>query len=122
MFSDAPETLEVVAALDAGAPYERTDYRGDGWRDFDADCLSTRHEVLVVESSVDAVLSADGCLIESGVWIDPWSDDRMTTAEEATIDHMIPLSGVRRAAVERPWPAGWGRSLFCLTVRRVPAQ
>lgn len=76
----------------APVPYDRADYQGDGWSDVDADCMSTRHEVLVVESTADPVLSEDGCFVETGVWFDPWSDERITAAKEATIDHLIPLA------------------------------
>ncbi len=81
-----------LGALDDSTAYVRFDYQGDGWSDFDGDCRSTRHEVLLAESLVPAVLSDNGCFVESGLWIDPWTGEELTDASEATIDHLVPLA------------------------------
>ncbi|SVC29900.1 uncharacterized protein METZ01_LOCUS282754, partial [marine metagenome] len=35
------------------ADYDRDDW-GSGWSDADSDCINTRHEVLILESLIDA--------------------------------------------------------------------
>ena len=96
-----PPAADVVRLLDGLAilapdaaparPYERDDYDA-GWLDFDSDCQSTRHEVLQRDSLTDVTFDESGCFVEEGRWIDAWSLEELRTAEEATIDHVVPLS------------------------------
>ncbi len=73
-------------------PYERNHYDAGGWLDFDGDCQSTRHEVLQRDSQNEVTLDDSGCYVETGRWIDAWSLEELRTADEATIDHVVPLS------------------------------
>lgn len=79
--------------------YERDEY--GGWADIDGDCQSTRHEVLIDRSGVPVTFSANGCRVETGEWIDPFTGDVLTTADDATIDHHVPLAEAHRAGAWR---------------------
>lgn len=90
----------VVAEPDPGrAPYERDEYDGDGWADADGDCLSTRHELLISYSLDEPVL--DGCRVVSGRWVDPYTDEIITDADLATIDHVVALAAAHRSGAWR---------------------
>ncbi|TDT16476.1 uncharacterized protein DUF1524 [Ilumatobacter fluminis] len=98
--------VEAIALLDtvpigdpdpARPPYIRDEYQPGGWPDLDGDCVSTRHQVLAEQSAVAVTWSADGCFVETGQWTDPYSGEVLTTADEATIDHLIPLAEGHRA-------------------------
>ena len=39
----------------------------------------------------DARLSADGCYVQNGAWLDPYTDRLFFTPETLEIDHLIPL-------------------------------
>ena len=84
--------LAEGSGLPVAAAYVRYDYQGNGWSDFDGDCRSTRHDVLAAESLIEPTFTEDGCFVESGLWVDPWSGEEMTDASDATIDHMIALN------------------------------
>ncbi|MDW3213443.1 MAG: lamin tail domain-containing protein [Ilumatobacteraceae bacterium] len=77
-------------------PYERTDYDGGGWADFDGDCVSTRHELLIA-ASLDEPVMSDGCYVESGRWIDPYTGDEHSESSQVTIDHVVPLAEAHRS-------------------------
>lgn len=79
--------------------YDRDSF--GGWSDDDADCMSTRHEILVERSAVSVTLSTDGCRVETGEWTDPFTGDVLTTADQATIDHQIPLAEAHRSGAWR---------------------
>ena len=80
-------------------PYERDDYDRDGWGDFDGDCVSTRHELLITYSLDPPVI--DDCQVTSGRWIDPYDGTVYTDAGQVTIDHVIPLAEAHRAGAWR---------------------
>lgn len=107
--SIAPEPAPAIAAASADlsalrtadpdpgrAPYERTEYDEGGWADFDGDCVSTRHELLIVASLVEPVMF-DGCFVESGHWIDPYTGNEYTDSSQVTIDHVVPLAEAHRS-------------------------
>ncbi len=106
-FAIAPAAhAEVVTALNAGtevdafapeSPYVRDDYTGGGWPDSDGDCQSDRHEILIAESLVEITLEDGGCRVETGRWIDPYTGDEYTSADDVTIDHFVPLSAAHQA-------------------------
>lgn len=92
----------VVADPDpARPPYVRDEYTGGRWADLDGDCITTRHDVLIATSLVPVTMSDDGCRVETGEWLDPYTGDVLRTADEATIDHMIPLAEAHRAGAWR---------------------
>lgn len=79
-------TVEIPA-------YDRADWRH--WIDEDGDCQNTRNEVLI-RTSVESVRfkpRADGreCVVESGRWVDPYSNEVFTDAGDLDIDHVVAL-------------------------------
>lgn len=93
---------EIVEAFGDTPEYERDSYTGGGWPDSDGDCQSDRHEILIQESLVEPVLDADGCRVETGLWVDLYDGTEYTIADLVTIDHFIPLSAAHSAGA---W--GW---------------
>ena len=88
---------EVVEAFPDAPAYERSSYTGDGWPDSDGDCQSDRHEILIEESLIEPTLDADGCRVETGLWVDLYDGEEYTIADLVTIDHFIPLAAAHRA-------------------------
>ena len=88
---------EIVDAFGETPSYERDSYTGGGWPDSDGDCQSDRHEILIEESLVEPVLDADGCRVETGLWVDLYDGEEYTIADLVTIDHFIPLAAAHRA-------------------------
>jgi hypothetical protein len=68
-----------------------------GWGDPDGDCRSVRHDILFETSEIEPTTTADGCRVTAGRWTDPYTGDILTTADEATIDHHIPLAEGHRS-------------------------
>ena len=62
-----------------------------GWSDSDSDCQNTRHELLIARSLKLVELSADGCLVIRGTWVDPYSAELHYKATEIDVDHLVPL-------------------------------
>ena len=88
---------DVVAAFTGFPDYDRDSYTGGGWPDSDGDCQSDRHEVLIEESLDEPVLDAAGCRVISGRWIDPYDGTEYTSADDVTIDHVVPLAAAHQA-------------------------
>ena len=88
---------QLVNAFGDVPNYERDSYTGGGWPDSDGDCQSDRHEILIEESLVEPVLDADGCRVETGLWVDLYDGEEYTIADLVTIDHFIPLAAAHRA-------------------------
>ena len=63
-----------------------------GWADEDGDCRTTRHEVLAELSTVQVRWSADGCEVERGRWIDPYTGRVHLDAGGLDVDHVVPLA------------------------------
>lgn len=65
------------------------------WRGvaYDGSCLDSRGLVLQRDSKTRVVTrqSAVGCSVVAGEWVDPYSDNLFTTAEDIAIDHVVPL-------------------------------
>jgi len=70
--------------------YDRQKHFG-GWIDIDKDCQNTRHEVLIAESQVPVTLTEDGCQVDSGYWVCPYTGKVFTDPRKMDIDHMVPL-------------------------------
>lgn len=73
----------------AQTAYNRDLYRH--WIDADGDCQDARQEVLIAESQIPVILSANGCSVVSGIWQDPYTGRTFTNPSDLDIDHMIPL-------------------------------
>lgn len=74
--------------------YNRYDFSGGTWKDFDKDCQDTRVEVLIEESIIEPKMSLDGCNVDSGLWYCVYSDSFYTNPRDLDIDHVVPLKEV----------------------------
>jgi len=97
MAFDYLAVADVRAELVAGVAYNRDSYAPGGWADSDGDCQSDRHEVLIDESLIPVTLTADGCKVVSGRWIDRLDGTSYGLASEVSIDHHVALSAAHRA-------------------------
>lgn len=73
-----------------GLPYDRRLY-GD-WVDLDDDCMNTRHEILNTLSTGATATAKNGCTVQHGRWIDPYTNQIFTNPKLLDIDHMVPLA------------------------------
>ena len=79
------------AESDGGQNYDR-DGMYPTWDDWDNDCQSNRHEVLIDESTTAVTYtSATNCSVATGRWYDPYDNRYFSSASEVQIDHFIPL-------------------------------
>ncbi len=116
----------VVREWEPSPPYRRADYMPRGWADLDGDCRDTRTEVLAGQSISEAKMSANGCEVVSGEWIDPYTGLRFSDPNVADIDHVVALAEAHRAgawrlsAEERIELANdrWARSVGLAVVER----
>jgi len=79
-------------------PYNRSLY--DHWIDADGDCQNTRQEVLIRDSLTPVRLSANGCKVVAGRWVDPYSGDVFTDPSGMDIDHLVPLAEAHRSGAD----------------------
>lgn len=70
--------------------YYRKDWKH--WSDEDGNCLNTRQEILKSRSLKPVVLNKKGCSVVTGYWRDFYFDQAITSAADADIDHVVPLS------------------------------
>ena len=106
-----------------GISYDRdNDY--DTWKDWDNDCQSNRHEVLIDEhdSSTGVGLSytsTTNCSVATGRWYDPYDNAYFSSASEVQIDHFIPLSESHRSGA---WAWSRERKTIYANTLNVPEQ
>lgn len=93
----------VATPAGAGEAYNRIKHFGAGWIDADHDCQDTRQEVLIRDSLVPPVLSADGCNVLTGQWVCPYTGEVFTDPSRMDIDHMVPLAEAWRSGADQ-WP------------------
>jgi hypothetical protein len=76
----------------------------------DDTCMNTRARVLV-RDSLDAVSFRHGkqCVVDTGLWDDPYTGNQVTVAKEIQIDHMVPL---KNAYLSGAWQ--WDYKTRCL--------
>lgn len=76
----------------------------------DDTCMNTRARVLV-RDSLGAVSFRHGkqCVVDTGLWDDPYAGVQLATAKEIQIDHMVPL---KNAYVSGAWQ--WDYKTRCL--------
>lgn len=73
--------------------YKRDNWMKQGkWLDSDGDCQDTRHDVLIVESSIAVTLNPSGCRVIAGQWQDPYGGETFTNPSDLDIDHLVPLA------------------------------
>ena len=71
--------------------YDRDLYFGS-WIDEDGDCQNTRAEVLITESlSSVGYRDSSSCVVDSGEWYDPYTNNIYYLASDVDIDHFVPL-------------------------------
>lgn len=85
----------VIAAPNTTTAYNRDDW--SAWIDADRDCQDTRAEVLLAETTAAPVLSANGCTVVSGRWVDPYTGTVWTQASDVDVDHTVPLADAHRS-------------------------
>lgn len=79
------------SAAPSGGAYNRSRDFGR-WADADGDCVNTRHEILAALSTARVIMSADGCSVERGRWIDPYTNQIFLDPAALDIDHVVPLA------------------------------
>ena len=90
-FGSAPQSLSrltVSAETDGGVPYNRDDWRH--WTDEDSDCINTRHEVLIEETTTPVFMA--GCSVAGGTWLSLFDGVVVTDPSSLDVDHMVPLA------------------------------
>lgn len=76
----------------------------------DDTCMNTRAKVLVRESAEEVTYRNDRqCVVATGKWLDPYSNQEFLSAREIQIDHMVPL---KNAYVAGAWK--WDFKTRCL--------
>jgi len=88
-----------LEALRTAAP-DTSPYNRDSWPhwiDADGDCQDTRDEVLIIESTIAVTLSANGCDVVAGRWVDIYTNQVFTDPSLLDIDHMVPLANAHRS-------------------------
>ncbi|WP_444890065.1 hypothetical protein [Microbulbifer sp. DLAB2-AA] len=84
--------FEVEAKEERG--YDRHEWLPK-WSDSDGDCQSTRHELLVQYSLASVSFTNEkGCTVDTGLWLDPYTDNFYTLASDLDVEHIVPLSWV----------------------------
>ena len=80
-----------VSATTPQADYDRDDW-GSGWSDDDSDCINTRHEVLILESLLQAEMGSSGCKVIGGQWFAAFTGTYVYDPGSLDIDHFVPLA------------------------------
>lgn len=74
-------------------PYSREAFGKRGWMDEDSDCQNTRHEILESLSTRPVQYKdKQGCKVERGRWISPFTNRVHFEAKQLDIDHIVPLA------------------------------
>lgn len=61
------------------------------WIDADKDCLNTRHELLMQQSTDITRTGNNKCTINRGRWLDPYTGKTFYKASDVDVDHIVPL-------------------------------
>ena len=70
--------------------YSRSEF-GNGWDDADGDCVNTRHELLMKQSTGTVDRGSNKCTAVRGRWYDPYTGKTFYKAHDVDIDHLVPL-------------------------------
>jgi len=86
-------SVDTSARAATKTAYKR-DYFGEGgWADFDRDCQNTRAEILIELSTAPVRYRKDnGCTVDRGKWISPFTNRVYYKASELDVDHIFPLA------------------------------
>ena len=72
--------------------YRRHDYM-DYWIDKDGDCQNLRHEMLERQSLEEVKFkTTKNCIVDRGLWVDPYTNKSVKLASDLDVDHVIPLA------------------------------
>lgn len=74
------------------------------WADNDRDCLNTRHELLMKQSTGTVDTGSNHCTVNRGRWNDPYTDRIFYEARDLDIDHLVPLKWAWDHGAEH-WPS-----------------
>lgn len=61
------------------------------WADEDGDCINTRHELLMKQSTSTVDTGSNKCTVQRGRWLDPYTGRTFYNARDVDIDHVVPL-------------------------------
>lgn len=76
----------------------------------DNTCMNTRARVLVRDSQAEVTFRANKrCVVENGLWQDPYTGEEVTSSRKIQIDHIVPL---KNAYVSGAWR--WDYKTRCL--------
>ena len=82
--------------------YNRKDW--PHWLDEDSDCQNLRHELLISTSKSKVTFKTNKqCLVFSGAWYDPFSDETYTVSTDLDLDHIVPLKFAHGRGGDK-WP------------------
>ncbi|MBO9484297.1 HNH endonuclease family protein [Salinisphaera sp. G21_0] len=73
----------------SASKYDRS-YFGN-WADEDRDCINTRHELLMKQSTSTIDTGSNRCTVSRGRWLDPYTGKTFYEARQVDIDHLVPL-------------------------------
>ncbi|WP_068477175.1 HNH endonuclease family protein [Pseudoclavibacter helvolus] len=108
--SFAADALDVLSKLDI-APrdeweeFDREGSFGEGWQDPDGNGCDARNDALAA-SMTDVDLNRDGCRVDTGVFLDPYSGDEIdfergpNTSPLVQIDHVVALANAWRTGAK----------------------
>jgi hypothetical protein len=98
LISNLPSASAVAPILpvtaDRTTGYARSLFKH--WTDVLHDGCTARKEVLLQEAITPPKVSAN-CFITGGVWIDPYSGNKITQYSKIDIDHLVPLAEAWRS-------------------------
>jgi hypothetical protein len=89
-----------VAPSGSMAGYDREDFphwsdaQENGWRVSDSSC--DVRDAALIRDGEDLVIE-EGCDVESGLWLDPYTKNTYTDPLDIDIDHLVPLANAYRS-------------------------
>lgn len=89
--------------------YNRSKHFGSGWISwrYDSSCLNTRGLVLERDSLSQVRMGA--CAVQSGEWLDPYTNIKFYSPSELQIDHLVPLRNAYMTGADK-----WTSQKRCL--------
>ncbi|USE39512.1 HNH endonuclease family protein [Endozoicomonas sp. SCSIO W0465] len=81
---------KVSTSSSGSIPKYKRSYFGS-WADDDRDCVNTRHELLMKQSTSTIDTGSNKCTVQRGRWLDPYTGKTFYNARDVDIDHLVPL-------------------------------